>query len=370
MKIAVIAPHYHYLKRGAEKVVQKISELLTERGHTIDIYSIGIKEHCVKGIQINKGAGKIFERIIDSSQFGGFSRKYIGIEPSISHLSYFISMSNIFDPTGYDILWNNGEMIGALFCSKIRRMHKIPFISTFHGNESMMMVSEGWLKPDGYILLTPQHEEFLKRFNIKNIKVIPNGVDLDRFNPKITELSKYGIPELEHPRFLSTSALVSGKRVEMIVEAVSRLKKGSLIISSTGADRKKVLDICERKLKNRYTYVGVVPDKEMAGLYASCDVYVNASRSEGHCLAILEALATNKPVVTHDDTNRRWTIGDAGIVVNVVNSNLFANALEKTVTSEWMNKPRGQAEKFSWEITTKKYEKEMECLLKRTKLAK
>jgi len=78
---------------------------------------------------------------------------------------------------------------------------------------------------------------------------------------------------------------------------------------------------------------------------------------------MLEALACNMPIVTHDDENRRWSIGEAGILVDVTDVNKFAKALYDASNTDWGDIPRKQAERFSWERTVDKYEREIISIL-------
>jgi len=362
LKIAMITPHYGYINRGAEMFTKHVSDLLIKRGHAVDIYGMGHGEciRHVEGMRIDEGVGKVWKSIVSKMYLDAFFKKFIGFEVSLTHWSYFLSLSHTFKNEGYDFLWNNGEMSGALFCYKARKKYGIPFVCTFHGNESMMMITEGLLKPNIYAVLTPKYKTFLQNKIKRNIKCIPNGVDLERYNPRHKSLNKYGIDNLEHPIFLSTSALTPQKRVELIVEAISRLKRGSLVITQTGHQKKKILALAEKKLRGRFKYLGVIPIEELPSLYNSCDVYVNASRSEGHSLAILEALACNLPVVTHNDANRQWSIGGGGLLVDVTNTDKFANTLERASQIDWGNKTRKQAEKFSWDRCVDSYLKAME----------
>lgn len=340
MRIAMLSPHYDKISRGTEKFVYEVSTRLKKRGHEVDIISSSYN-----GVEI------------DSTSIGGGMRKVIGIEPNLSHLSYFFELADSIKKK-YDILWNNAEIFGALFCHKMKKRNGTPWISTFHGNKSMLMINTALLKPNMLAVLTPDYKNFLRNIS-GNIKCIPNGVDLERFNPLIKKLSNV----FEYPVFLSTSALIPSKRVDMIIRAISKINKGSFVFTSTGSEKDKLLSMAEERLKGRYFYLGRVEDQYMPDVYSSCNVYVSASRAEGHSLALLEAMACNKPIVAHDCQNSVWTIGEGGCVVNTNDIDKFACELMRTSEYAWGDKPRKQAENFSWEKTVDLYEKEMEEIL-------
>lgn len=69
----------------------------------------------------------------------------------------------------------------------------------------------------------------------------------------------------------------------------------------------------------------------------------------------IEAMAANKPVVADDDEDRRWIIGDAGVLTDVRSVEKIADALWKAYNTDWGNGPRKQAEKFSWDKIIEQY---------------
>lgn len=366
LKIAMITPHYGYINRGTESFTEHVSNILIKRGHAVDIYGMGYGDYIrhIKGIRIDEGLGKVWKSITSKIYLEGFFKKFIGIEPSLSHWSYFLSMCRTFENEAYDFLWNNGEMSGALFCYKMRKRYNIPFVCTFHGNESMMMITEGLTKPDVYAVLTPKYKIFLERKIKGNIKCIPNGVDLNMYNSQFPSLHKYGLDELERPIILSTSALlIPKKRLHLAIKAVSNMERGTLVMTSTGPDKKKIISIGHKLLGNRFLYLGVLPDNELASLYATCDVFTLPSIREPFGLVLLEAMASNKPVVSQMDETRKWIVGNAGILTECADIYQYATALEEASQVEWGNKPRKQAEKFSWDNCVDRYLQAMEAII-------
>jgi len=328
VKIGMVAPHYSYLDRGAEHFVQEVSKRLKNRGHSIDFITIP-----KDSVRIDKGIGGKWRDICDKTQASGFFRKFIGIEPDIAHFNYFLNKSNLVTDN-YDVLWNNGEMFGAMLCYKMRKRYGTPFMSTFHGNESMMMILESLMKPDLFVVLTHRYEAFLVKMGIKaNIKCVPNGVDLDYFNPKKKENINFNIPR---PWYISTSAHEPNKHVDEAIDYVAE-HDGSLIITSKGSQTSELKRMCKEKLKNKHKFLGLVESERIPVLLASSDYYITCSTSEGHSLAILEALASGlKVIAPNADENIKWTIG---------------------------SNDRKQAENFSWEKTVDRYE----CIMKDVK---
>ena len=196
------------------------------------------------------------------------------------------------------------------------------------------------------LIFTNPLEMIITTVVIVTTVVIPNAIDMKMFSTKQKQSKE--IEELEKPIFLSTSAFVRYKRNDTIIRAVAKLDHGSLVMASDGELRNKTVSLGEQLLGSRFKYVGVIRSlKEIIRLYHACDVFVNASRKEAFGVVFLEAMASNKPVVTQDDQRRRTIIGGAGILIDCKNIQQFAEALEHAAQREWGNTPRMQAQNTS-----------------------
>lgn len=131
--------------------------------------------------------------------------------------------------------------------------------------------------------------------------VIPHGVDTDVFAPEGRE-SGGG------PVFLSVGANTYRKRFDVLVEAFARAKlslpDARLIIKTDSGKKPGGFDL--QHLLGCHDTSGAVSiidremsDAEMAGLYASSDIYVHTAEWEGFGIPAVEAMACGLPVVTH-----------------------------------------------------------------------
>lgn len=181
---------------------------------------------------------------------------------------------------------------------------------------------------------------------------IPNGVDLNRFKIKDLRLNK------TTKTILAVGAFTEQKRHELVINAVSKIKDVKLIIAGGGGDRKpEILNLGKKLLgKDRFEMIETTNDK-MPEIYRRSDVFTLASNtSESFGIVLVEAMASNLPVVATDDPIRREIVGNAGLFVDPTNTEEYANAIEKALNTDWGNKPRKQAEKFDWDIIAKQYE--------------
>lgn len=207
---------------------------------------------------------------------------------------------------------------------------------------------------DVFVTLTREAEFWAKKIKPDaNIVYISNGVDCEQFS-FTGDKHDYHLPR---PIFLTCASFEKYKNIDKTIEAVSELPKGSLVIIGMGEEEKRLHLLCEEKLNARFLMLSVNHVK-MPGYYRGADVFTLVSgEQEAFGLVYLEAMACGKPVVATDDTKRREIVGEAGIFVDADDLEVYKTALMKAAIINWGDKPRLQAEKFSWEAIGERYDR-------------
>ena len=210
-----------------------------------------------------------------------------------------------------------------------------------------------WSFPDCFIALSSQAKLWAKKVNpFVKVEYIPNGVDLTEFRP----FGKTPHIALKKPIVLCVGALTPTKRIDLAIKAVAKLNGVSLLVAGDGALKEEIKRMGEELLGDRFYLITVTHDK-MPDLYRIADVFTIPSESYySFEIVITEAMSTNLPVVVNDDPIRREIVGDAGIFVDPENVDDYANAIKKALDAKWGNKPRLQADKFSWNSIAQRYE--------------
>jgi glycosyltransferase involved in cell wall biosynthesis len=139
-------------------------------------------------------------------------------------------------------------------------------------------------------------------------RLIPNGVDCDRFRPGAPRRQEFGLPS-DRLVVLMVSALTPSKRVETGIEAVSRIPDAHLVVAGDGPLRQAIDENAAHLLPGRFTRLSVPPDR-MPALYQSADVFLHLSKDESFGNVFVEAMACGLPVVAHDSARSRWIVGD------------------------------------------------------------
>lgn len=146
------------------------------------------------------------------------------------------------------------------------------------------------------------------------LDVIPNGIDTKQFTP---EGPPSDLINDEGPVLLSVGRLVRGKRPALALEAFAAFREdtpnATLFLCGDGPLRDRLeRNAIELGVAESVTFLGEVPYGEMPGIYRAADVCVFTSRFEGVPRSVLEAMATNTPVVAADLKQLQGSIDHPG----------------------------------------------------------
>jgi glycosyltransferase involved in cell wall biosynthesis len=83
----------------------------------------------------------------------------------------------------------------------------------------------------------------------------------------------------------------------------------------------------ELGLTDAVKLVGQVSDEELVSLYDEADVFVSASRHEGFCFPLIEAMRSALPIVAYASSAIPETLGRAGVLVSSNDPTRFASAV-------------------------------------------
>jgi len=218
-----------------------------------------------------------------------------------------------------------------------------------------------WSFPNVFVALSKMAKKWAKRVNpFVRIEHISDGVNTSKFKP----LGKKKSFNLKRPIIFCAGALIPSKRIDLTIKAISKLKDASLLVAGGGVEEKRLKKLGKKLLGNRF-YLKEFKFSQMPEIYRSADVFTIASRRfYSFEMVLVEAMAVNLPVVVNNDPIRKEIVGDVGILVDPKNTDAYAKALKKALKTDWGNRPRKQAEKFSWNKVVRQYEELFENLVK------
>ncbi len=255
---------------------------------------------------------------------------------------------------------------------------KKPFVITAHGTYAIQPINKkginsflmkfAYKKANKIICVSNfTKNEILKKCNLNNLEVIPNGVDYSAF-------SNYE-PNKARPNrtiILSVGPIKSRKGYDASIKAISRLKKenlkyyiiGDIIPNDFFYKQLKEL-IKKENLEEKVKFLGRVSNEELLNLYNKCNIFLLTPKNvnckvEGFGLVYLEANACGKPVIG------TYNCGAEEAIINGYNGFLVPqNDPEKTAKAikYLLNNPevarkmgengRKRAQDLSWENIVK-----------------
>lgn len=133
----------------------------------------------------------------------------------------------------------------------------------------------------------------------KNIRVIPNSVDVTAFHPSLRESARKRFAFGDEKILLHASNFRPLKRVRdalLVFERVARRMPARLLFLGDGPERAPLEEEVRRlRLRDRVVFLGTQDD--VAPVFAAADLFVFPSEFESFGLAALEALSCGVPVI-------------------------------------------------------------------------
>ena len=189
------------------------------------------------------------------------------------------------------------------------------------------------------------------------IKIIPNGVDLKKFDEVKAE--KPG-----RPRLIYVGRLVKYKHVDHLLLAFSRLNSDAeLYIVGEGPERSRLEKMATKLgIGRKVKFQGFVDEKRKIELLKSSHALVLPSSTEGFGIVVLEAWAAGIPVLVSDIPALTELVEDGknGLIFRLGRIEELKKALERVLYGhEW--KRMGKAGKrkvkeFDWDLIAKRHE--------------
>lgn len=167
----------------------------------------------------------------------------------------------------------------------------------------------------------------------REIEVIPNGIDCQRFCPAPRAAAHDGIT-----RVLFSGNPTRRKGAHWLPAIVQRLDPGVRLLCTGG-----LRGLRSRLPNERVEFLGVIPHERMPELYRSVDLVFLPTVREGLSLAILEAMASGLPVVASAASSLPEQIvhGEGGLLVETGDIEGYARAINNLAADAAMRRAMG-----------------------------
>lgn len=204
-----------------------------------------------------------------------------------------------------DLIHAHSSFWGGISAAYISAKYNIPLVITEHSSlkyakyakESYKKyIFDSYKEADCLITVGTGLKEEIKSYVNRDIKVIPNMVDLNLFN-----IDRNDKPNDGTFKFFSCAFLEEGKGMEDLIRAFARVFRDedvSLRIGGDGSTRSFLEDIAkELKIDEKITFLGALSREEVAQEMKKCDAFALPSEHETFGVVYIEALACGKPVI-------------------------------------------------------------------------
>lgn len=187
----------------------------------------------------------------------------------------------------------------------------IPVITTLHGTDITLVGKDSSYEPvvtfsinqsDGVTTVSESlKNDTYEHFKVtKDIEVIPNFIDLSRFNRQKKDHFKLAICPNDEKLIVHTSNFRKVKRIDdviLIFEKLRKLLPAKLLLVGDGPERARIERLCrDLDLSADVRFLGKLDAIEE--VLSVADLFLMPSESESFGLAALEALACEVPIIT------------------------------------------------------------------------
>jgi len=221
------------------------------------------------------------------------------------------------------------------------------------------------------IYTKPDYIQAISKFLVKRareygyrgeIEVIPNGVDLNKFQTDYrTEITNH------KKTILTVSRLVKKNGVDDLIRAGQYLDfPFKILIIGIGKDEEKLKKLVKKlELQNKVIFIGEIKYDELPKYYALADVFVRPSLTEGLGNVFLEAMTANTPIIGTEVGGIPDFLEDrrTGLFCQTNNPKDIAEKIEEILTNDDLRETLSKngrnlvLEKYGWDRISQQMEK-------------
>ncbi|MDI6757497.1 MAG: glycogen synthase [Endomicrobiia bacterium] len=277
----------------------------------------------------------------------------------------------------------------------IKTLYKIPLVLTCHSLEPLRpwkteQIGRGydislWVEKlavesaDAVVAVSEDmKKDILKFFDVKpqKIKVIHNGVDLEKWRPRESRSAqkKYGIPE-KYVLFFGRTTKQKG--IDVLIDAADRIDPSAkIVICTAGADTKEYLAEIEARARAKSNIIFInkmIDEEDCVEIYSGAAVFMCPSIYEPFGIINLEAMATTVPVVASRVGGIKEIVldGKTGFFIEPGSPKELADKVNRLLTDARLARKFGEAgrarveEKFGWSAIARQTKELYEDIIKK-----
>jgi len=296
MKALIPVLHYWPVIGGLENWTQNIAERISQKSGVFVVTGKVVGQPAKE----TKNGVSVFRTSL-------FSLKDLSYSSPIYILSVlpfiFLSSLSLIRKEKIDMVHCQGFLSSFLgFC--LSKITGIPYIVTVQRLEGQRNPLKNFIYRKAVVCIGASRAvaENFRKIGVKNIEIIPNGIDLVRFEGLNRQRSRQKLEASDEFVVMTAARLERVKGIDLLIEAMGKGKlpevNCKLVIIGDGSERKNLEDLVKKlNLKERVRFLGQIPNEEVPEYLAGADCFILPSRKEGFGIALLEARAAGVPVI-------------------------------------------------------------------------
>ena len=335
MKIALVSPYDYPYPGGVVKHIFYLDKEFRRLGHDVRIIAACSEDVGDVPPQVIKVSGSI----VPIPAAGSVAR--ITLSPRV-----YRRVKKILKREQFDVIHLHEPMTPALPLAVLRHTPLSPqsvVVGTFHAYRESNHPGYEYAKPiferffsrlDGRIAVSEAVREYLTPYFPGDYRIIPNGIDLERFgDPALRPFERFDDGKLN---ILFVGRLEKRKGFKYLLQAFAQVKKSVpqarlMVVGAYDKEDKEpfVLYARENRLRD-VRFIGQVSEDDLPRYYRTCHVFCAPSTGfESFGIILLEAMAAGRPIVASNIDGYRGVVDDGmeGLLVQPEDERRLAEAL-------------------------------------------
>lgn len=303
MKIGMVSPYDWSYPGGVRDHIRHLSAELMKLGHEVRILAPASQ----------------LQDVLNENLYAMGRTTPIPINGSIARIAWDSSLTPLLQAIltreRFDILHIHEPLVPGLPLTALRLSRGVT-VGTFHAFARSSMTSTSYLayasaspflrpyfkRLAGHIAVSTVARQFVSHYFPANYRVIPNGVNLERFHQRVTPLPRLSDDKLN---ILFVGRFERRKGVKYLLRAIPLVRdqhpNTRFIFVGEGHHRQDMERFVAQHNWRDVIFTGYVPDRELPRYYASADLFcAPATGGESMGIVLLEAMASGIPVVATD----------------------------------------------------------------------
>jgi 1,2-diacylglycerol 3-alpha-glucosyltransferase len=301
MNIGMLTDVYRPVINGVTNFISLAKREMELQGHRVTVFTFGNRE-------------------TNPDEAGVVSSPAVPLADTGYHLSLAFSREARERLQEMDVLHAHHPFISGRLATRYGRIYNLPIVFTNHTRYDLY--ARSYLPAVPPMLTQLMLESYMPAFTAlcdlviapssgirgvlrelgvkKEIRLIPNGIDLGRIRHPAAEVTRAELGIDENAAVLMyCGRLGPEKNVDFLLEAFQGVSEampdGHLVLVGGGPAAPRLRE--QASTYRHVKFVGQVPYEAVAGYLAIADVFVTASVTEVHPLSVIEAMASGLPVV-------------------------------------------------------------------------